>query len=177
MEEVKAYRLIDGKRIETGKIYQRGSSWDKGEEDCYILGVNNWIINSKGEFLVQKRSITKKNNPGKWSSTNGLVQLGETAIDTVQRETLEELGVKIDKNQIFLFKESQITGDHLLGDIFITYANVNLENVKIQESEVESVRFVSLEELLNLDISTTCSYIKELGPKIFDEFKHHKWEK
>ena len=52
MEEVKAYRLIDGKRIETGKIYQRGSSWDKGEEDCYILGINNWIVHNSSYLRI-----------------------------------------------------------------------------------------------------------------------------
>ena len=177
MEEVRVYRLVNDKRIETEKIYQRGSSWNEGEDDCYILGINNWIVNSKGEFLVQKRSIKKKNNPGKWSSTNGLVQLGESNFEAVQRETEEELGIKINQNKILLFKENQVAGDHLIVDIFVSYADVELKDIRIQESEVDSIRFVSLEELLELDISTTCSYIKEFGPKIYDEFKHHKWDR
>ena len=174
MEKVKIYRLVEGKRIETGKIYQRGSAWNKEDADCYIIGVNNWILNSKGQFLVQKRSYTKKNNPGKWSSTNGLIQLGENNFETVQRETKEELGIAINQSQIHLFKENQVVGDHLLADIFVTFADVKIEDINIQKSEVDSVCFVSLEELLNLDISTTCSYIKELVFKIYDEFKRYK---
>lgn len=171
MEKVKVYRLINGERVETGKLYERDSVWEEGEEDFYIVGVNNWIVNSEGKFLVQRRALTKKNNPGKWSSTNGLIQFGENNYETVLRETNEELGIRISKEQIFLVRDNHIVGDHLLVDIFVTYADVNLKDIIIQESEVDKICFVSLDELLSLDISTTCSYIKELAPKIYTELK------
>ena len=86
-EVVKTYKLVNGKRIDTGETYIRNSEWKEGQEDYYIVGINNWIVNSKGEFLLQKRAHTKKNNPDKWSSTNGLVQLDESCVETVRRET------------------------------------------------------------------------------------------
>lgn len=169
MEEiVKTYRLLDGKRIETGKTYKRNSTWEEEDRDCYIVGINNWIVNSEGKFLVQRRALTKKNNPGKWSSTNGLIQMGESNFEAVQRETKEELGIEIDPKQIVLFKENHIAGDHLVVDIFVTYMDVNLNDISIQKSEVDKVCICSLEELLKLDISTTCSYIKELAQKMRD---------
>ena len=171
MEKVNVYRIIDGKRVKVDKIYIRNSSWEEGEEDLYIVGVNNWIINSEGKFLVQRRSLTKRNNPGKWSSTNGLVQLGEDRFETVQRETKEELGIDIDKNQIYLVEENHIVGNHLMVDIFVTYADVKLSNITIQESEVDKVCYVTKEELLDLDVSTTCSYIKTLASKIYEDHK------
>lgn len=171
MEKVKTYRIIDGERIETGKTYNRDSDWEPEDKDCYIVGINNWIVNSKGEFLVQRRAITKKNNPGKWSSTNGLIQLGESNFETVQRETKEELGIEIKPEQIRLVEENHIVGNHLVVDIFVTFSDVNLKNITIQESEVDKVCFVSLDELLKLDVSTTCSYIREIAPSIYDEFK------
>ena len=169
MEKVNVYRIIDGKRVKVDKIYIRNSSWEEGEEDLYIVGVNNWIINSEGKFLVQRRSLTKKNNPGKWSSTNGLVQLGEDRFETVQRETKEELGIDIDKKQIYLIEENHIVGDHLMVDIFVTYADVKLSDIIIQESEVDKVCYVTKEELLDLDVSTTCSHIKTLASKIYED--------
>ena len=169
MEKVNVYRIIDGKRVKVDKIYIRNSSWEEGEEDLYIVGVNNWIINSEGKFLVQRRSLTKRNNPGKWSSTNGLVQLGEDRFETVQRETKEELGIDIDKNQIYLVKENHIVGNHLMVDIFVTYVDVKLSDITIQESEVDKVCYVTKEELLDLDVSTTCSYIKTLASKIYED--------
>ena len=51
-------------------------------------------------------------------------------------------------------------------DIFVTYADVKLSDIVIQESEVDKVCYVSINELLDLDISTTCSYIKKLASLI-----------
>lgn len=171
MEKVKTYKLINGKRVDTGKTYTRDSAWTEDESDFYIVGINNWIINSEGKFLIQRRALTKKNNPGKWSSTNGLIQLEESNWDAVQRETKEELGLNINKNQIFLFEENHIVGNHLMVDIFITYADVDIKDITVQESEVDKVCFVSLDELLKLDVSSTCSYIKELAPKMYEQYK------
>lgn len=174
MEKIGIYKLENGKRVDTGRIYIRNEPWPDNEDDCYIVGINNWIINKAGKLLVQRRAMTKKNNPGKWSSTNGLIQYGETNIETVKRETKEELGIEIEPNQIFLFKENHFVDKHWLVDIFITYANINLENIKIQESEVDKVAFVTLDEFLAFDISTTCSYIKELAPMMKEKIKEIK---
>ena len=173
MERVKVYKIKNGIRVETGKTYERNSEWKPEERDCFIVGVNNWIINPEGKFLVQRRALTKKNNPGKWSSTNGLIQLEESDFDAVQRETREELGFIINPNQIKLIKQNHIAGNHLLVDIFVTFADVKLSDVTIQESEVDKVCFVSLDELLELDISTTCSYIKEFAYNMLEEYKQH----
>lgn len=178
MEKVKKYKLEKGERIAIG-AYVRDSSWREDEDNCYIVGINNWIINSEGQFLVQRRALTKKNNPGKWSSTNGLIQLEESGIETVQRETEEELGIKIDPKQVFLYKKNQIAGNHLLVDIYVSYLDINLSDIVVQESEVDKISLVSLDELLSLDISSTCSYIKDFGHDILESFwehfdKHHK---
>lgn len=171
MEKVKTYKLVNGKRIDTGETYERDSEWKSDEQDFYIVGINNWIVSKKGEFLVQRRALTKKNNPGKYSSTNGLIQLNETNIDTVIRETKEELNIDISKDKIILVEENHIVGGHLLVDIFLTIKDIDLEHITIQENEVDLVKYVSPEELINLDISTTCSYIKEIAPKIYDIYK------
>ena len=165
--EVKVYELKNGKRIDTGRTYIRGSNWNKGEEELYIVGANVWIINNNGDFLMQKRSENKTNNPGKYSSTNGLVEQNERSVDAACREVKEELGIKIDKDKLILVEESHIVGDHLLVDIFVAYLDVDLNDITIQESEVAEVCYKSLDEILaSHEISTTCSYIKELAPRL-----------
>ena len=175
MEEiVKSYRLNqDGSRTAVG-TYVRNSKWPEGTDDLYIVGINNWIINSNGEFLVQQRAYTKPNNPGKWSSTNGLVQLEEDSIDAVPRETEEELGIKIGNNPIVLCKESQIAGEHLVVDIYVTCMDVDINDIVVDKKEVNKVSFVSLKDLMKLDISTTCSYIRELAPELLEIAKNNK---
>ena len=169
MEKVKKYKLENNERVESG-TYIRDSLWNEDENLYYIVGINNWIINSEGKFLVQRRALTKKNNPGKWSSTNGLIQFKESGLETVQRETKEELGIKIIPEQIFLYKKNQIAGKHLLVDIYVTHLDIDLNDITIQKDEVDKVAFVSLDELLSLDISSTCSYIRDFGDDILKRF-------
>lgn len=151
-------------RQNTGKIAKRGKLVGEG---FYVIGVNNQIINSKGEILVQKRSRLKSNNPLKWSSTNGLREIGENSVDAVIRESSEELGIEIDKDKV-KFVDSRIAGDSLIVDIFFTLMDVKIEDIKIQEEEVEEIRFVSLEDLVLMDLSTTCEYIKDNIAKYLD---------
>jgi isopentenyl-diphosphate Delta-isomerase len=54
------------------------------------------LINSRGELLLQRRSLHVKESPGKWDqSVGGHVDEGENYEQAAQREALEELGVPI----------------------------------------------------------------------------------
>lgn len=53
------------------------------------------VINRKGEFFLQLRPINKKVQPGKWdTSVGGHIAFGENLEASLQREALEELGIK-----------------------------------------------------------------------------------
>ncbi len=68
----------------------------------YHIVVHIWIKNSKGEYLIQKRSSNKKEGL-KWAWTGGSVLMGENSIDGAVREVKEELGLTVDKkNSRFL---------------------------------------------------------------------------
>ncbi|MFZ5807523.1 MAG: NUDIX hydrolase [Verrucomicrobiota bacterium] len=57
--------------------------------------VHIWILNRKGEFLLQKRSATKDTCPCMWtSSVCGHVDAGENYEEAAQREIIEEIGLK-----------------------------------------------------------------------------------
>lgn len=109
-----------------------------------------WIIllNEKNEILIQKRSNSLKSFPGRWElSSSGHVDAGENELDAAIRETKEELGVSLDKNNIKLIK-TYIHKDA------ITYTYIarikNTTEFTIQKEEVEEVKYVSLFEFKNL---------------------------
>ena len=53
------------------------------------------LFNSRGELLLQKRSIWKDRNPGRWdSSAAGHLDSGEGYLEAARRELREELGVE-----------------------------------------------------------------------------------
>jgi isopentenyldiphosphate isomerase len=63
------------------------------------------VFNSRGEVFLQKRSMTKDREPGKWdSSTSGHVDSGEDYDACAIRELREEIGLAIEKAPECLFK-------------------------------------------------------------------------
>jgi len=63
------------------------------------------VFNSRGEIFLQKRSMTKDREAGKWdSSTSGHVDSGEDYDACVVRELHEELGLKLTAPLQKLFK-------------------------------------------------------------------------
>lgn len=72
------------------------------------------VFNSKEELFLQKRSMSKDEQPGKWdSSAAGHVDSGETYLDCAQREITEELGIVVEQPMEMLFKlpASVLTGN------------------------------------------------------------------
>ena len=82
---------FNNKRQALNKTAERSEKID-GE---YRQSVHTWIQNSKGEFLIQKRTPNKKNFPNMWSQTGGGVDEGETTLQAALRECKEELGIDI----------------------------------------------------------------------------------
>jgi len=63
------------------------------------------VFNSHGEVFLQKRSMTKDREPGKWdSSSSGHVDSGEDYDACAVRELREEIGLAVAKTPERLFK-------------------------------------------------------------------------
>ncbi|NMC35859.1 isopentenyl-diphosphate Delta-isomerase [Candidatus Beckwithbacteria bacterium] len=59
-----------------------------------------FLLNQKGQIFLQHRSLSKDLYPGYWVfSASGHVDAGSNYLDTVDRETQEELGVIVPKDQ------------------------------------------------------------------------------
>lgn len=103
------------------------------------------ITNSKKQILLQKRSMHKDTNPGFWSiSASGHVTFGETYQEAADRETEEELGVKVElkfvtSDLIKLEREQEITGI-FVGDFEST-------PTEFDKTEVSEVKWVNLDQL------------------------------
>ena len=56
--------------------------------------VHLWLHNNAGQILLQRRSLSKDREPGKWtSSVSGHVNAGEEYDHAMRREIPEEIGV------------------------------------------------------------------------------------
>ncbi len=131
-------------RIPTGEVHERGTPLPEGR---YHMVVHVVIFNSKGEMLIQQRQPFKEGWPNLWDITvGGSAIAGDNSRTAAQRETLEEIGLRIDLSR----EQPKLTIPFDVGfdDIYTLTMDVDLSKLTLQESEVQSVKWASEEEVL-----------------------------
>lgn len=127
-------RNLIGKRIFKGDVIP---------ENTYIMIVVIFIQNDKNEFLIQKRSIQKD---GLWATTGGHPKSGESSLEGIITEVKEELGIVIDRPILF----KQASGKNTICDLYYIKKNIDLKDIILQEEEVSSVKWASIDEINEL---------------------------
>jgi len=119
-------------------------------EDIYRVSALN-VLNSRGEILLAQRKWTKKKNPGKWGpAVAGTNDEGETYESNIIKEALEEIGL-VDFEMRVMSKDRVNAGpSNYWGTRFETMVDCDVEDFKIQEEEVEQVKWFDKEELVKL---------------------------
>jgi isopentenyl-diphosphate Delta-isomerase len=118
-----------------------------------------WIVASDGRVLLQRRALAKENWPGLWDiSVAGHVSAGESAIDAAIRETFEEIGLRIEPEELIhigtLRYSTRLRDDYIENEhheVHIVRRDVDLSALTLDPLEVAEVRYVSLDELEQYD--------------------------
>ncbi len=132
--------LYDENRNLTGETIKRGEPIPEGR---FFLMVVAFIQNNDGKFLMQKRV---KEKGGDWATTGGHPKSGETSEEGIRTELLEEIGITPEVVQ--LFKQAQ--GKNSYCDLYYIKMDVNIEQLKLQETEVEDICWFTREEIDDL---------------------------
>ena len=138
--------IYDIDRNKTNKTIQRGQKLKDGE---YHLAVQVCIFNSKGEMLIQQRQPFKDDWANLWDiTTAGSAIAGENAQKAAERELYEELGIKIDLENI----RPRLTvnfGDGFC-DIFLIEKDIDLNTLTLQYEEVQAVKWANKNEIIEM---------------------------
>ena len=137
--------IVDENNNLTGQVEDRWVAYEKG---LWRRTVSCWIMNEKGEILLQKRTANKVRNPNKWAKTGGQVDSGESVEHAIYREVKEELGIEIPKEQINIVnihKRSDKNKRFAYNFLFIV--NYQIDEYKLQKEEVAEVKYVKIEEM------------------------------
>ena len=110
-----------------------------------------FIFNSKNELLLQQRAKDKYHSSGLWTNTCcSHPRWGESNLDAAKRRLKEEMGMECDLRYgfNFIYKSEFEDGliEHELDHVFFGTSD---ELPKINKTEVESFRYMSLEDLQN----------------------------
>ena len=132
---------------ETREVCHKEGFWHKA--------VVVFIINSKGQVLLQKRSANKKLWPNMWDMTaGGHVLTGEFGFEAILREAKEELGIDLEEKDLRFI--GSVTSEDKKGDIvnrhfneyYIANKDLDETKLKLQEEEVSEVKWVEKDEIV-----------------------------
>lgn len=106
------------------------------------------------EIILQKRSMIKKNDPGKLTTTvSGHVASGQDYLEAAVRETLEETGVEIEANDLTamgVVRADYVQGDYLsnaMRGLFSYQFDGNISDLKVEDGDGAGFVTLPIEEL------------------------------
>ncbi|MEJ8785535.1 NUDIX hydrolase [Peptoniphilus sp. HCN-40583] len=156
--------LYDEANRPTGEELRRGERMPKGR---YHRVVEAWIRTPDGRYILQKRSMNKKNYPGYWSCTAcGSAIKGETPEEAMIREMQEEMGIRLEEDELIL--------DRIITEFPAHYYIYRIEkeltesDITMDPEEVDDFIFLDKDAIMNWVETrhmTKLSYYREFFEK------------
>ncbi len=159
------YDVLDEKGAPTGK---RATYTAVHTEGLWHRSVELYVVNSKNEVLLQKRSDKVELMPNMWdASAAGHVKSGETALQTVIAEAHEELGLVISEHELTHAASAQAREVMYNGRIrnnefkecFVMFKDLALEDLKPEKKEVSEVKWIPLSEFKEAIVNHHPEYV------------------
>ena len=132
-------------------------------------------VDGEVEFLFQHRSRFLKRNAGKWDvSAGGHINLDESVLNTVERETKEEIGVEVSRDKLE-FAATYVRGWRALVNLYFYDWSDKKDEFCFDDQEVEEVKWVKYNDLEEFSFELKDSlrkdeiffhYLKEWNKKI-----------
>ncbi len=148
------FDVLNEKGEFTGKIESRDECHKQG---LWHKAVVVFIISTDNKsILLQQRSANKKLWPNLWDITaGGHVLTGEFGYQTVIRETKEEIGIDINKNDLEFIGgtiSENISGDIInrhFNEFYIVHKDIDIKDIVLQEDEVQDIKWFNKEDIIN----------------------------
>ena len=128
-----------------GKIIGKATREEcHGDRSLAHRTVHVLVFNSNGELYLQKRSMNKDIQPGKWdTSVGGHLDLGETFHQAVRREMKEELGIDVPVEYLYDYWMCNEVETEYVHTYTCTYDGI----INLNADEIDDGRFWSREEI------------------------------
>lgn len=152
------------------KTIERHESRSVLGDNEYFLFEQAWIINNDGKILLTRRAPNKK-YAGFWEPTSGHVMSCEKSIDGIKRELKEELGIKINDNELTLIKS--FIDKKSIKEIWIVKKDISINSLKFIDNEVSDAKYVTIDEfkemLKNNETFNNLNYFIELYDQVLND--------
>ena len=131
---------------ETGKKIRRATREECHNGSFLLHGVVHVLVfDSSGNLILQKRSMDKDIQPGKWdTSVGGHISGDETLEEALYREAEEELGIHgADFEKLYTY----IMVSDVERELVNTFRCIRDSPFTFQRSEIDKVRFFTSDEI------------------------------
>lgn len=164
--------LVDRNDVQTGTA----TKLEAHEKALLHRAVSVFIVNSRGEWLLQRRAFDKYHSNGLWTNTCCTHPFpGEPARDAATRRLEEEMGMTCELKYLFSFiYEGKLDNDlteHELDHVFLGFSD---DEPVINRSEVEDWAYVAWHHLEN-DIRKNSSnytyWFREIFRDVYDHIQ------
>lgn len=108
-----------------------------------------FVFNSKGEFLIQQRALSKYHSGGEWANTCCSHQRnGESTLEAAHRRLVEEMGFDVELKEVFNFTYKKEFGNGLTEHEFDHVVFGEFEGNPIPNpEEVANWKYITLQDL------------------------------
>ncbi len=122
---------------------------DKRTDEDTIRVSGATFIDLSGNILIAQRSFNKKYNAGKWTvSAAGTLEENETYSSNIIKEIKEELGVTVEEKELVPITYNFVEDHNFYRQAYLIKKDISLSEIKIQKEEVEDVKWIGLDELI-----------------------------
>ncbi|MEO7423582.1 MAG: NUDIX domain-containing protein [Fibrobacteria bacterium] len=116
-----------------------------GHPERIHRSVHILVVSPDGRLLLQKRSLSKDTQPGKWdTSVGGHVGFGQSYEEAARREAAEELG--IEPGTLTFLYPSRIR-NAVESENIHTYLHISAGPFRPEPGEIDELRFWSKQEI------------------------------
>jgi isopentenyldiphosphate isomerase len=144
MNKEEVFPVVDEKGVVVGSATRR--ECHSGSKILHPV-VHLHVFDPDGRWLLQKRSMDKDIQPGRWdTSVGGHVDFGETVEEALQREAREELGIENFEPQPL---HHCVFESDIEKELVNAFRTVHDGPFRFQPEEIDEIRFWTEEEIRN----------------------------
>jgi 8-oxo-dGTP pyrophosphatase MutT (NUDIX family) len=136
-------------------------------QKMWCLTTNIFVFNVEGKILCHQRSLNKERLPGYWMTHfGGHLCEGETFDSNAKKELFEETGILVDDHDMIPWGMIKLNTPRLWSRNYIVVINEQDHEIKPEPSEIQSVRWLSPDEIATTQGESWISGVADLVREI-----------